>query len=146
MVWTELTKKAYLIACHAHSGQSDKSGKPYIIHPCTVAAQMPTEEATAVALLHDVLEDSYLTEETLLLFLPKGIVQSVVFLTRQPGVSYMDYIRSIRQDPVAILVKRADLAHNMDLSRLGHPPTSQDISRQNRYRKALEILESSSLS
>lgn len=32
----------------------------------------------------------------------------------------------------------------MDLTRLGHPPTDQDISRQNRYRKALEILNSES--
>ena len=54
MIWTELTKKAYLIACHAHCGQVDKGGNPYIIHPCTLAAQMPTEETTAVALLHDV--------------------------------------------------------------------------------------------
>ena len=86
MIWTELTKKAYLIACHAHCGQVDKGGSPYIIHPCTLAAQMPTEETAAVALLHDVLEDSDVTEADLLEHgIPKSIVQTVSLLTRPPG-------------------------------------------------------------
>lgn len=141
MIWTELTKKAYLIACHAHCGQVDKGGSPYIVHPCTLAAQMPTEEATAVALLHDVLEDSDTTAEDLIAQgIPGEIVRTVSLLTRRPQSAYMDYIRHLSHDPIAVLVKKADLEHNMDLSRLGHSPTSQDISRLNRYRKALEIL------
>lgn len=145
MIWTELTKKAYLIACHAHCGQVDKGGSPYIVHPCTLAAQMPTEETAAVALLHDVLEDSDVTETDLLEHgIPKSIVQTVSLLTRPPRGTYLDYIRELRGNPIAAIVKKADLEHNMDLTRLGHPPTDQDISRQNRYRKALKILNSES--
>ena len=145
MIWTELTKKAYLIACHAHCGQVDKGGNPYIVHPCVLAAQMPTEELAAVALLHDVLEDSDVTEADLIAQgIPGDVVQAVSLLTHQPWMSYLDYIRDIRKNPAAVTVKKADLVHNMDLSRLGQSPTSWDISRQNRYRKALEILNSES--
>lgn len=145
MIWTELTKKAYLIACHAHCGQVDKGGNPYIVHPCTLAAQMPTEELATVALLHDVLEDSDVTADDLAAQgIPVGIVRTVVLLTHYLGETYLDYIRALSHNPIAAIVKKADLEHNMDLTRLGHPPTDQDISRQNRYRKALEILNSKS--
>lgn len=145
MIWTELTKKAYLIACHAHCGQVDKGGIPYIVHPCTLAAHMPTEETAAVALLHDVLEDSDVTAEDLAAQgIPVGIVRTVVLLTHYLGETYLDYIRTLSHNPIAATVKKADLEHNMDLSRLGHTPTPQDISRQTRYRKALEILNSES--
>lgn len=50
-------------------------------------------------------------------------------------------IRALLGDPVAVMVKKADLRHNMDLSRLGHEPTQQDLSRQQRCQKALNILE-----
>ena len=145
MIWTELTKKAYIIALCAHQGQVDKAGNPYFEHPKHVAEQMDDEISCAVALLHDVLEDTALTAEQLAEFpvsLPPEVIESVVHLTHTPdsGLSYLDYVRSVREDPVATKVKIADLRHNSDISRLGHEPTEKDLSRLKRYQKALAIL------
>ncbi len=144
MIWTPLTQKAYKIACEAHCGQSDKGGNPYIIHPCTLAAQMPNEEAAAAALLHDVLEDTCLTLDDLVeKEIPDSVLQAVIFLTRSswPDLNYMEYVQNLTQDPIAVLVKKADLRHNMDLSRLGRPANEKDMSLLQRYEKALQILE-----
>ena len=129
MIWTETTKAAYDIACWCHRGQSDRGGAPYIIHPCTLAAQMPDEKSAAAALLHDVLEDSDVTEAELAARgIPETVIQAVVLLSR-------------RQNPTAVTVKKADLRHNLDLSRLGHMPTEEDMRHHRRYEKALYLLE-----
>ena len=64
-----LIEKAYRIAEKAHEGQVRKSGEPYIIHPLCVAiilADLEMDKETIVAgLLHDVLEDTILTEQQL---------------------------------------------------------------------------------
>lgn len=54
------------ISCKAHEGQKDKGGFPYIHHPIYVAVGMQNEIEAAVALLHDVIEDSNFTAEQLL--------------------------------------------------------------------------------
>jgi hypothetical protein len=53
----------------------------------------------------------------------------------------MEYVQNLTQDPIAVLVKKADLRHNMDLSRLGRPANEKDMSLLQRYEKALQILE-----
>ena len=62
MIYTPMVKRAILIASDAHRGQYDKGGLPYITHPLHVADQMKTEDECVVALLHDVMEDTGLTE------------------------------------------------------------------------------------
>ena len=144
MIWTETTKAAYDIACWCHRGQSDRGGAPYIIHPCTLAAQMPDEKSAAAALLHDVLEDSDVTEAELAARgIPETVIQAVVLLSRNlwPGLTYMEYVKHLRQNPTAGTVKKADLRHNLDLSRLGHMPTEEDMRHHRRYEKALYLLE-----
>ena len=49
----------------AHRDQTDKSGLPYVFHPFHVAEQMQTEETVAVALLHNVVEDTDYTIDDL---------------------------------------------------------------------------------
>jgi hypothetical protein len=52
--------KALMIALTSYSGRLDKSGLPYILHPLRVAAKFPGNEPWAViALLHDVVEDTF---------------------------------------------------------------------------------------
>ena len=50
-------------AMKKHDGQTDKSGKPYILHPIEVALSLYKESDKIVALLHDVLEDTDATVE-----------------------------------------------------------------------------------
>lgn len=65
-----LVEKAYKIAYDAHKGQVRKSGEAYIIHPLCVAivlAELELDKETiAAGLLHDVLEDTIMTNEELI--------------------------------------------------------------------------------
>ena len=141
MIYTENTKKAMIIAYNAHNGQEDKSGVPYIFHPIHLAEQMETEEECLVALLHDVIEDTWVTIEQLQTEFSETVVEAVKLLTRDKSVDYMDYIRKIKPNPLARKVKLADLHHNSDPTRMENP-TEKDIKRSEKYHKAIEILES----
>lgn len=143
MIYTPLTQKAMLLAYDAHHGQLDKGGVPYIFHPIHLAEHMPDELTTCVALLHDVVEDTPLTLDDLAGDFPPAITNALALLTHQPGTSYDDYIRTLRDDPIAATVKRADLLHNSDQSRLALSPTD-DATRarlRQKYQKALAILD-----
>lgn len=144
MVYTKLTAKAMRIAVRAHKNQYDKNEFPYIHHPLHIAEQMNTEIATAVALLHDVLEDSKYTYEDLIADgIPKEVADIVLLLTKSDDKTYMEYIENLKDSRVACIVKRADLLHNMDPTRRQPNDIEEKyISRQKRYAKALEKIES----
>ena len=119
MIYTDLTKLALRISFEAHKNQTDKSGLPYVYHPFHLAEQMDDEISTCVALLHDVAEDTSLTVDDLqAMGFPHEVTDALRLLTHRSGVPYLDYIEAIRQNPVAVRVKLADLAHNSDWSRL----------------------------
>ena len=140
MLYTKLTKKAMRFACQAHEGQVDRGGLPYILHPIHLAEQMPDEYSTAAALLHDVLEDAAVTEEQLRAEgFPEPILHALGLLTHDPSVDYMDYIRALKDDPIAAAVKLADLKHNSDLSRLD-TVSAADFERVEKYRQAEAVL------
>lgn len=143
MIYTPLTQKAMLLAYDAHHGQRDKAGIPYIFHPFHLAEQMPDELTTCVALLHDVVEDTPLALDDLAGDFPPAIINALALLTHQPDTSYDDYIRALRDDPIAATVKRADLLHNSDESRLALCPISEAEKNRLRqkYQKALTLLE-----
>ena len=131
---------AYAIALVAHKGQVDKVGVDYINHPLTVSNNCTGNDEKIVALLHDVLEDTKVTKEDLLLFFDPYIVEAVCLLTHNPNDSYMDYLAKIKANPIAKAVKLADLKHNMDLTRFPNP-TQRDIERvEQKYKPALEFL------
>ena len=131
---------ALSIARKAHEGQLDKAGVDYIEHPIYVASQVDTEEEKAVALLHDVIEDSPVSAEELLQAgLPETVVTAVHVLTKKKEQDYQTYLETVKKNPLARVVKLADLKHNSDLSRLSSI-TEKDRERLKKYKKAIDFL------
>ena len=131
---------ALSIAKKAHKGQYDKAGVDYIEHPLFLASLVDTQEEKAVALLHDVLEDSpYTAEELILAGLPETIVSAVQILTKEKGQDYQQYLELVKSSPIARRVKLADLKHNSDLSRLA-TVTEKDLEQLEKYKKAIDYL------
>lgn len=144
MIYTPLTNKAMKIAYKAHHGQTDCSGVPYIFHPFHVAEQMTDEISTCVALLHDVVEDTSVTLEELTNDFPKEVTDALCLLTHDPSRDYFEYVRMIKTNPIAAAVKRADLDHNADQTRLADcadVPAKRITWWQQKYDKARKILE-----
>ena len=140
MIYTPLTKKAMQLCFNAHKEQVDKSGMPYIFHPLILAEQMNTEDATIVALLHDVVEDTNITLDDLCnMGFSSAVLDAISLMTHERGVPYMDYISAIKKNPIARQVKIADLRHNSTLARLD-TISQKDLDRVNKYKKALDYL------
>ena len=140
MLYTPLTKKALTLSFAAHKDQLDKSGMPYVYHPFHVAEQMETEETVAVALLHDVIEDTDYTLENLkTMGFPDSVTRALDLMPHDDSVPYLDYVAKLKDNPIARAVKLADLRHNSDLSRLD-AVDEKALERVEKYRKAIELL------
>ena len=87
-----MIEKAYNIANNAHKGQLRKSGEPYIIHPLCVAlilADLELDKETIVGgLLHDVVEDTIMTEEDITREFSAEIALIVSGVTKLGQLSY----------------------------------------------------------
>jgi (p)ppGpp synthase/HD superfamily hydrolase len=130
-------EKALMIAVQAHSGQTDKQGKPYILHPLAVASQLDSLELKTIALLHDTIEDSWVSKEFLLENgIPEELVEVIALLTRPKDMTYEDYLRRVKTNPMALAVKKADLAHNTSPERAG----GLNDHRRAKYELAKRIL------
>ena len=141
----ELLETAIRVASHAHSNQFDKGGMPYILHPLKVMYYLDTDdlELMAIAVLHDVVEDTPVTFKDLIGYgMTNRVVDAVRLLTKQKGRTFEEYKEGIKTNKDAILVKMADLRHNSDLRRL-KGITEKDISRMEKYMKFYKELESS---
>lgn len=136
-----MLNKAIIIAAEAHSGQLDKSGKPYILHPLRVMFNVEggiTEQCTAV--LHDVIEDTSVTLDDLKeQGFSDDILAALTLLTRTPNEDYMEYIYRLKINSIAKAVKLADLKDNMDMTRISSP-TEKDFLRLEKYKKAKALL------
>lgn len=141
MLYTPLTKKALKLAYDAHAGQVDKAGMPYIFHPYEVALQVQTEEEVCAALLHDVVEDTDWTMEDLRAAgFPETVLEAVQLLTHDPAVPYLDYVRALCGNPIAVAVKWADLHHNSERTRFD--ADSPDIEKRlQKYAAARAVLD-----
>ena len=140
MIYTKMTKLALKICFEAHKDQLDKSGLPYVFHPFHLAEQMTDEETCAVALLHDVVEDTDITLGDLeKLGFGEKILEAISLMTHREGVDYMDYVAKIKTNPIARAVKLADLRHNSDMTRFD-TVTDWDIKRSEKYKRAILLL------
>ncbi len=141
MIYTPATKKALKLCFEAHKDQLDKSGMPYVFHPFHLAEQMETEETVITALLHDVVEDTqYTLEDIREMGFSGDVINALALLTHNDGTEYMDYVRAIKENEIAKAVKKADLKHNSDLTRLDSVD-QKALMRREKYLKALELLE-----
>ena len=82
-------EQAISIASLAHAGQLDKGGEPYILHPLRVMMKLKDEKQRIVAVLHDVIEDTGMTDQDLLDYgLGHELVNHVLTLTRRKNENY----------------------------------------------------------
>jgi (p)ppGpp synthase/HD superfamily hydrolase len=131
---------ALALAAQAHKGQRDKAGQPYILHPIRLMLSVPDEPARIVALLHDVVEDTQTSMEDLRAAgYPEELLDALDCVTRRDDETYEEFIERIVPNELARRVKLADLADNMDLSRLPIV-TEKDRVRLERYKAAWEKL------
>lgn len=141
MIYTQQTKKAMKLCFEAHKEQTDKSGLPYVFHPFHLADQMPDEDSTVAALLHDVVEDTQYTLNDLKeIGFSDSVIDAIALMTHDNSVPYLSYIWKIKENRVARMVKQADLHHNSDLSRLDRV-TDKDTVRMLKYKIASAILD-----
>lgn len=133
-------EKAIALAATAHAGQLDKGGQPYILHPLRVMFRVTTDEQRMAAVLHDIVEDTSVTFEDLeAQGFPASVVEAVRALTKLPGESRLAAAERAAANPIALAVKLADNAENMDLSRIANP-TEKDFARLREYEAVRELL------
>lgn len=136
--------KMITLATAAHSGQRDKAGMPYIIHPLWVMLMMSKEypdiDVLCVAVGHDLIEDTEVTAQELIVEgFSQRVVDGILALTKDPGESYADYKTKVLSNRDAMRVKFYDLTHNMDLRRLPEV-TENDLVRQKKYKAFRDLI------
>lgn len=146
-------EKAYKVASEAHKDQKRKSGEPYIIHPLYVAiilADLEMDKETIVAgLLHDVLEDTVMTEEQMTEVFGVEVVQLVDGVTKLENIplssgsgtesdarlemqaeNLRKMFLAMAKDIRVIIIKLADRLHNMRTLKYQKPESQQRIAKE----------------
>jgi GTP pyrophosphokinase len=145
---SERVKHAVEVAKKAHEGQLRKTGEPYIVHPLAVKKileEWGMDEDTIIAgVLHDTVEDTYVTLEQVRDNFGEEVMNLVDGLTKISKIEYTDreerqaenvrkMLIAMSNDIRVIIVKLADRVHNMR--------TIECVNEQKRRDKALECME-----
>ena len=141
-----MIQKAYEVASEAHKDQKRKSGEPYIIHPLCVAvilADLELDKETIVAgLLHDAVEDTWMTYEEVEKEFGSEVALLVDGVTKLGQLSYSkdkvelqaENLRkmflAMAKDIRVILIKLADRLHNMRTLQYMKPEKQQEKARE----------------
>ena len=137
----DITEKSIEIALKAYCGKKDKAGKTYILHPLRIMAKMETEEEMAVALLHDVIEDSHFTRDDLREEgIPLAVVEAVQLLSKNDGESYDQFVGRVSENELASKIKIADIEDNINVLRL-ESIGEEDLARVAKYHRAWKKLQ-----
>ncbi len=140
-----LLDEAILMATQYHAGQFDKAGLPYVLHPIRVAESLGSERGKIVAVLHDILEDTDCTEETLRGVFSDEIVNAVVAVTKMekvngPTESYREYLDRVKSSHLSLTVKLADMEDNSRTDRLASLPLEQRLRLVTKYTRGRHYL------
>ena len=134
---------ALQVCVESHSGQVDKAAMPYILHPLRVAFSLwegTTEDMLITALLHDVVEDTDMTLESIREHFGERVADAVDGVTRRKTETYKEFILRCKLNPISRRVKLADIADNMRPERIACLPESEK-SIVRRYEQAKAVLE-----
>jgi len=149
-------EKTIKIAVEAHTGQVDKGGNPYILHPLRVMLSRDTEAERIVGVLHDVVEDceGWTWERLREQGCSDEIIEALKSVSKTPEEEkqfkkmddpnekldhYLEFIKRAKFNKIGRNVKAADIKDNLDISRIDDI-TERDIDRLNRYKAALKLL------
>lgn len=126
MTKQEMLIKAEELARKAHSNQFRRDNiTPYIKHVESVVDRVSNADEKIVAWLHDVAEDTPFTVKDLLnLGFDQDIIKAVELLTKTTGYDYIEYMKNIKLNKLARVVKIADMRSN-----LSDTPTQRQIKR-----------------
>ncbi len=143
----EMITRAYDFAKKAHEGQLRKSGEPYFIHVFAVGKNLASfgmdARTISAGLMHDVLEDTAVTEEEMEEMFGKEIVFLVNGVTKLGTLKYRGrerHVESLRkffiamaEDIRVLMIKLADRLHNVS--------TLEHVRPDKSARIALETIE-----
>ena len=139
-------ERAIAMAVTAHSGQTDKAGEPYILHPLRVMFRLSSKNEQIVGVLHDVVEDSQVSMEDLkTCAFSDSVIDALEAVTKRPEEEdsddgYQAFVERAGANPIERKVKIADLRDNMDVTRL-RKIREKDARRLGKYLRALRYLE-----
>jgi len=124
------------ISQQAHLGQTRRDGTDYIFHVINVVKRLDVyedDELTAIAWLHDVVEDTRVTlGELRLAGLTDRVINGVGTMTHRGNERYEDYIYRVKTNPDAVKVKLADIQDN-----ISDAPTERQMIK---YARAILLL------
>ena len=133
-------QRAIEIAVNAHREQSRKNGDPYILHPLRLMHAVDSATEKIVAVLHDVVEDTDVTMDQLQ---SEGfsaeIIEALKLVTHDEQQPYDEYIASIKTNPIARIVKLADLSDNSNVFEIPNL-ADRDLKRLEKYHRAFKTL------
>ena len=148
-------EKAIKIAVEAHTGQVDKGGNPYILHPLRVMLSLNSKEERIVGVLHDVVEDceGWSWERPKEEGCSDEIIAALQSVSKTPEEEaeyralpedkkldhYLKFIQRAKANKIGRNVKAADIRDNLDISRIDDI-TESDINRIYHYKAAFKLL------
>jgi len=163
--WSTVCLKAFQIMMAVHSHKKDKSGMTYFWHPLRVANSMKGWQLQTIALLHDIIEDGTDMEYNLLKLIgvsdediridgqmmsiyklrklgidDEDVLSAVDSITKRENELYQDYLKRVKANPLARLVKLSDINDNMSVERLSYLPLEKVQKMVEKYWIAMRYL------